>query len=323
MERLVSIIIPVYNVENYLGECLNSVINQTYSNLEIILINDGSTDKSGKICDEYALLDKRIKVIHKKNEGVSSARNMGIDLAKGEYIAFVDSDDLINEKYISSMYQNCIETNSDLTFCRFSKYEDGRVIKVQEKMPECLEVNINEVNFVNFICQFFNFKKNIFGSCCRTLYKKDIIKSNRFNPNIKISEDLLFLLQTMLTSKRISSVNEHLYFYRQSRKSTTSLYKKKYLNSQLTLHKELQKFFNLFYDKKIKRLFEAYSCLLCYYVLSNEIKFKSKNTKTNIKAVCESDLYIFFCLKNGLKISGLKRKIKFLIVWFLVKLKVI
>ena len=100
----ISVILPVYNVEKYLRQCLDSVINQTYKNLEIILVNDGSTDNSGKICEEYALNDERIKVIHKENGGISSARNAAIDIAKGQYITFIDSDDDVELDYIDYLY---------------------------------------------------------------------------------------------------------------------------------------------------------------------------------------------------------------------------
>ena len=100
-EKLVSIIIPIYNSEKYLKKCIDSILEQKYNNLEIILINDGSTDNSGKICDRLAIEDKRIKVIHKLNEGVSIARNKGLEMAKGEYIFFIDSDDYIDENIIS------------------------------------------------------------------------------------------------------------------------------------------------------------------------------------------------------------------------------
>ena len=102
MDELISVILPVYNVQQYLEKCIESVVNQTYKNLEIILIDDGSTDMSGKICDEFAEKDGRIKVIHSKNGGVSAARNIGLDIATGEYIGFVDSDDWIE----SQMYEN-------------------------------------------------------------------------------------------------------------------------------------------------------------------------------------------------------------------------
>ena len=99
-EELISIIVPVYNVEEYLKECIDSIINQTYKRIEIILVDDGSTDKSGKICDDYAKIDKRIKVVHKENGGLSDARNVGISVSSGKYIAFVDSDDWVEKNYV-------------------------------------------------------------------------------------------------------------------------------------------------------------------------------------------------------------------------------
>ena len=106
MEKLISVIVPVYNVEEYVEKCVLSIINQTYKNLEIILVDDGSTDNSGKICDEIAIKDNRIKVIHKKNGGLSDARNVGIDIAKGDYLGFVDSDDYIDPDMYSILLNN-------------------------------------------------------------------------------------------------------------------------------------------------------------------------------------------------------------------------
>ena len=119
MRGEISIIVPVYNVEKYLSQCIESIINQNYKNIEIILVNDGSTDKSGDICDSYSLKDNRIKVIHKKNEGVSIARNTGLKVATGEYIAFVDGDDFVHE-YIYTKLINIINNSKyDLVMCRF------------------------------------------------------------------------------------------------------------------------------------------------------------------------------------------------------------
>lgn len=119
MEELISIIIPVYNVEEYLSACLKSVIGQTYKNLEIIVVDDGSTDKSGMICDEYCNRDNRITVIHKKNGGLSDARNAGLKAAKGQYIGFVDSDDWIAPEMYEILYQSCKMYEADISFARY------------------------------------------------------------------------------------------------------------------------------------------------------------------------------------------------------------
>ena len=126
-ENLVSVIIPVYNVEKYLPKCLDSVINQTYKNLEIILVDDGSPDNSGKICDEYAEKDSRIKVIHKENGGVSSARNVGIKQAKGQYLLFVDSDDYIKDGYFDAVRGAALKYQCDIIQIGYQIEEKGRV----------------------------------------------------------------------------------------------------------------------------------------------------------------------------------------------------
>ena len=130
----VSVIIPIYNVEKYLEKCLNTIINQTYKNLEIILIDDGSTDKSSTICDEYCEKDKRIKVIHKNNEGVSSARNKGIELSKGKYIVFIDPDDYVTDEHVEVLYDCIISNNVDLVISNLIDInEDGIILNNERK----------------------------------------------------------------------------------------------------------------------------------------------------------------------------------------------
>ena len=119
MNELVSIVVPVYRVEEYLDECINSIINQTYNYIEIILVDDGSPDKCPEICDNYAKNDKRIKVIHKENGGLSDARNFGIPHATGEYIAFLDSDDYVEPNTYKTMYEKAVQENSDYVECDF------------------------------------------------------------------------------------------------------------------------------------------------------------------------------------------------------------
>ena len=126
---LISIIVPVYKVEKYIDECIKSIINQTYTNLEIILIDDGSPDNCGKICDEYAKNDKRIKVIHQKNMGQSVARNVGLEYAKGDYIGFVDSDDYIKNNMFEVLHNNLVSYNADISICNIIKVKNNKLEK--------------------------------------------------------------------------------------------------------------------------------------------------------------------------------------------------
>ena len=117
-QDLISVIVPVYNVENYLKRCLDSIINQTYQNIEIILIDDGSTDNSGNLCEDYKKIDNRIKVVHKTNGGLSDARNTGIKKAKGKYITFVDSDDYVEYDYVEYLYNLIKKYDTNISFCK-------------------------------------------------------------------------------------------------------------------------------------------------------------------------------------------------------------
>ena len=116
MIRLISVVVPVYNVEDVLHFCIDSILNQTYSDFELLLVDDGSTDKSGDICDQYARKDTRIRVFHKENGGVSSARNLGIDNANGEYICFIDSDDYVNSEFLDSLISHCLQNKQSVKF---------------------------------------------------------------------------------------------------------------------------------------------------------------------------------------------------------------
>ena len=321
--NLISVIIPIYNAEKYLRECINSVLNQTYKNFELLLIDDGSTDGSGTICNEYANNDSRVKVVHKQNGGVSAARNSGLELAKGEYVAFVDSDDFVNENYLLSLYKKAIETNADLVFCKFARYINGQVLNVNEDLPENLLADINDDKFADFVLNFFHSKNYIFGSACRILYKKSALNSVRFNNDVKICEDLVFVLQVALNAKKITSINEFLYFYRLSGDSVTRKYIKNLLPSHLNLNDELKNIFDSLKAERCKKIFNINACSLCYVVFVNELKFRVDGWRKNIKEARKSELYKYFKLKNGLKFYGLKRKIKFLIVWFLVKTRLV
>lgn len=323
MNVLISIIIPVFNKEKYIAECLTSIITQTYTNLEILLIDDGSTDKSGQICDQFSNEDKRIKVIHKANGGVSSARNTGLRLAQGECISFVDADDCVDKEYISKMYEKIIDTKADISFCGYSKLINTNLYEINESLPEYVNVNTQDEAFVDFLCRLFTLKNYIFGSCCRILFRKTLAKDIYFNPSIKISEDLLFLVNLMLKAKAITSVNQPLYFYRQVSASVSQSYKRDYLNNQVQLYLELEKIFNLLDNEICKKTFCSYTCLLCYYVISNELKFKQPERKVNIQRVRESVIYKYLSLKYGLRIFGVKSKSKFLIAWLLIKTRVI
>ena len=186
--KKISVIVPVYNAEKYIDRCIQSIIAQTYTNLEVILADDGSPDNSGAICDEWAKKDDRIRVIHKPNGGVSSARNTGLDAAMGDYIAFVDSDDTVKSNWLSDLMDMNKAFDADLITFGTEKIMDGQVINT-ESMPTFFASDRDELS--QHFCRFF---EDVFGSVCTKLYKRNIIQSFhiRFDRTLSINEDAFF-----------------------------------------------------------------------------------------------------------------------------------
>lgn len=214
MNTLISIIVPIYNVECYLKRCLDSVIHQTYTNLEIILVDDGSLDSCPQICDEYATKDKRIVVIHKKNGGLSDARNAGLDKCKGEYITFIDSDDWVNEKYIENLLKIATTENADITIGENVR-TDG--ININDK------VSYNTITYSSKEALIHLFTKNhdAFIISCGKLYKKHLFSTLRF-PIGKFHEDEFTTYILFYNSKKIVYTSEILYYYYQRTGSIAS-----------------------------------------------------------------------------------------------------
>lgn len=129
----ISIIVPVYNVEQYLCECIDSMLAQIFEDYELILVDDGSPDRCGQVCDEYAALDERVRVIHQENAGVSFARNIGIDIARGNYISFVDSDDIISAFYLKELYEKIIEYQADISICEMKEFDEKNTFKMNRE----------------------------------------------------------------------------------------------------------------------------------------------------------------------------------------------
>lgn len=211
MNPLLSVIVPVYNTELYLETCLESILNQSYKKLEIILIDDGSFDCSGKICDDYGCLDKRVKVIHQKNKGLSAARNVGLEMATGEYIAFVDSDDYL----ALDCYDQCISTmeRTRVDICCYDIFEQyGDLIKTVSHMPNG-----------NLLKPFFAKDKlqllfSLWPLVWAKVYKKSFLNENklRFVEGI-IYEDNPFVLGCWIRNPLVVILNKHLHYYRMKR----------------------------------------------------------------------------------------------------------
>lgn len=245
---IISVIIPVYNVEKYLSVCIDSILNQTFNNLEIILIDDGSTDGSGRICDLYQLKDTRINTFHIKNHGQSFARNFGINIAKGDYLGFVDSDDWISPHMYECLYDNLIKNESEISVCNFYKedYENSfsvytanaknKIFTRQEAMKEIID---------NRILTF---------SPCNKLYKRNLFQNIKFH-NDRIFEDMDISYKLINNSNKIVYTSDPLYYYRYNPKSTLQKgFTKKRLD-QYFVRKEMYYFYKNEYPKIAKFVF--------------------------------------------------------------------
>lgn len=279
MKERISIIVPVYNVEKYLRQCLDSIINQTYKNLEIILADDGSEDSSGKICDEYAKVDNRIKVIHNEHMGVSCTRNVGLDNATGEYISFIDSDDCVAENFIETLYKLCIDNNCDISECDFSKFTDKikvdnfkRKIKILDRHKMQLRLHsryyVRTVIPVNKLC------------------KRYLYENLRF-PAGKIHEDEFITYKVFYNCKSdIVVSNEKLYYYRHNSQSITgSKFTLKRLDSLEALQERIR-FYESNNEQELRdSSFVRYQNLLrtCYIFLKKDAENPEKELEKIMK----------------------------------------
>lgn len=215
MEAKVSIIIPVYNVQNYLRQCLDTVVGQSYKNIEIILVNDGSTDLSGKICEEYSIKDKRIHVIDQKNQGAANAKNVGLDYATGDYIAFADSDDFVELDWIEEMVYTMEQKNADIVECDFDKVyinkrEKGNNASFRAEMFSAEE----------YMCQYLdNWTCSLFWN---KLFKFELIKEIRFRKERRCIDDEFFTYKVVSKATKIYRHEKCLYHYRQRASSVVS-----------------------------------------------------------------------------------------------------
>ncbi|MFD2214021.1 glycosyltransferase family 2 protein [Metabacillus endolithicus] len=212
---LISIIVPIYKVEKYLSNCIDSILDQTFTDFELILVNDGSPDNCGLLCDEYAKEDDRIRVIHKENGGLSSARNAGIDVARGEYFAFVDSDDFIHKKMYEILYNVAKREKSDIVLCDY-------ILANEEESYNLTEyVFYDEVqNFSNMqvLMQLYSSNGVKFVVAWNKLYKKELFDGLRYEEG-RIHEDEFIAHRILYKSSKVTFVPVNLYFYLQTHNS--------------------------------------------------------------------------------------------------------
>ena len=257
-QHLISIIVPVYNTEKYLKQCINSILKQTYSNLEILIVNDGSTDNSDAVCRDYESIDKRIFYINKKNEGLSSARQMGINKAQGKYFCTIDSDDYVEINYIKNLYEKIEKENSDICVCGIREHKGDQInLKGFESSiisPKKIKKEDAENDYINLLKPYY------MSDSWNKMYRTQFVK----NTNIKFTldktyngTDLLFNHLLLLHLPSISVINDYLYNYRVLENSRVR-----------RKNKKLQQGFLIILDKIIEEVNKKNFSFLIYTQLS-------------------------------------------------------
>lgn len=261
---LISIIIPVHNQEKHITRCLDSILNQTYSNIEIIVVNDGSTDNTAIFVDKIALSDNRVNVIHQKNAGPGSARNTALDHAKGEYIGFVDSDDFIESNMYQTMIDAALMHNADIVQCGYEHVSPDNISILWSNYVE--RIIEGEYNCAHE----YSAQKDINNFLWCKLIKRSVIGSKRFPP-LFASEDTFFLIQVFCYCKRMVLINEHFYKYVQYdeslSRSSFSIKKMDVIKSGKLMH------------KYITQKFPDLACFWSLFIVLNSVKLYSKSAK--------------------------------------------
>ena len=286
-EPLISIVVPVYNVEKYLKKCVNSLCNQTYKNIEILLIDDGSTDNSRIICDELKQNDNRIKVLHKTNQGLSSARNEGIKLASGKLLAFVDSDDFIEKDMMELLYKNLIEYNADISVCGYIMvYKDKNVfISNNEDIVVYKRIEALEKMFL---------KNDIGMIFCNKLFKKDLFKNIEF-PLFKNFEDINTMYKIINKADKIVYDPSEKYYYIQRENSINgkNFKSKKFNNKIYDLYDAVNEVYEFIRKNYTKILYKAsLGCINNLLRVNNQLiiyKIRDDNVSEKTKRIIKEN----------------------------------
>ncbi|WP_455537609.1 glycosyltransferase [Terrisporobacter sp.] len=298
MDALISVIVPVYNAEKYLDKCIQSIINQKYSNLEIILVDDGSEDNSLNLCKKYSESDERIKLIHKINGGVSTARNIGIEMAKGDFIAFVDSDDFIDENMYYNMMKKASEYECDVVMCDCYKIDnDKKEVFTHDIRAGFYDKEQLYNDYFNKLLMLdsINYPPTI--SNWVMLIRKDIIKNYnlKYKEGIRFSEDLLFGSQVMYYAGSFYYLKEECYYnYIKNSTSVTNTYYEDKWEEFIKLYNEIRLFFEDRIDYDFNQ--QIYYCLLFFlYNSINNVIFSNKGfieKNKDIKSILKNNKVI-------------------------------
>ena len=283
----ISVIVPIYKVEEYLKPCIDSILAQSFTDFELILVDDGSPDQCGVICDSYAKQDDRIIVIHKQNGGLSDARNSGLNIAKGDYISFIDSDDVINSSMLSTLYNNAQFFDADISACRYCRFKDEIPNNTQVDNKSTMVFNTADEIF----CDLFSRPSQLLLTSCNKIYKKTCFDNIRF-VEMHTWEDVEFATQLVKQKNAVKAVLTYdaLYYYRDRNLSMSNT------APLLKIQLRSKEFKNIIYDKFINDDCDKKGMLINFFIDSIIIQAKSQTKeKLSIKTVLVKwVLYGFF-----------------------------
>lgn len=291
-EPLISIIVPVYNTEKYLMKCVGSIMNQTYNNIEIILVDDGSSDSSPELCDELTNKDNRIRVLHKSNEGLGYARNSGMEIMNGDFCTFIDSDDWVSKDLIENLYNSLISNGVDFCKSGFKRVKhSGEVISTTRYNNEVYNGNSAANMFLpRMIGSSPNTHDSVEMCVCAVLYNANVIKTNsiRFpSERILISEDLVFNIEYMQYANGACTTNKTNYFYRSNDDSLTHRYRSDRFEASLFFYKEIRKMIKAlgYNHDTMLRLDRMFFIYIKMSIRQEKKKISGHDTKTSVKRI--------------------------------------
>lgn len=318
MKPIISIIVPIYKVEKYLKRCIESILNQSLSDFELILVDDGSPDKCGDICNEYERIDNRIKVIHKQNGGLSDARNAGLDIAQGEFIGFIDSDDFIHKDMYLILYNTIINSGCNIVQCKFKYFS-----KEEELNTNIINDGKYTVyNNIDAIEEIIN-NKNLNTNTWNKLYRRELFNNIRF-PKGKIHEDEFVTYKVFYKANSVGYINKELYYYFSN---SNGIMKNLNINSKFDWIEAIEGRNKFLLRVNEKKLFDKSNIYLFFYLIKlryeinksnnlddKEEKYKlvNKKIKDSLKLINNKSCYSNL---NKIVISLMKINFNFIVLY--------
>lgn len=288
---LISIIVPVYNGQKYLSECINSILNQDYKNIEVIIVNDGSKDDSPKIIDEYAKKDKRVKAIHQENGGVSSARNNGIDNANGEYITFIDADDYVESDYIKYLCNLIVDNNADVSLTPFPNKVTQNSKKINSQIEDYIVIWSGEEAMKNML-----YYKVVISSWNKMFRSKLLMENKiKFNQNLSFGEGFDFTIASFQCSRKVAVGHKKVYNYRvDNASSVMTKFSEKLVTGSIDAQKNIKNSF-ITPNKSVNNAWKYSNwhthCDCLNTIVGCNVKKQCEVLYKNLKKVCRNDAF--------------------------------